>query len=225
MLKYLSKSLSRTVHQCPEELQKGILKNHNNSNYDTEDDHRTVISLTVWRKSLIFSCNGFTVIGSDGSLVYRVDNYRGCSSDQIVLMDGSGNPIFTICRRKLRLVDCSWLVYDGEVGNNSSSKPIFHVRKNMNILEKSSKVLAYVYEYDGIYDKKKRAYTIEGTYTHRMCKILDESKRVVAEIKRKQDVAGGVSFGLEVFVLSVSPGYLDSGVAMAIVSLLDQMFS
>lgn len=91
----------------------------------------------------------------------------------------------------------------------------------MNILETRSKVLAYVY--DGMYDKK-RVYTIEGTYTHRMCKILDDSRRVVAEIKRKQDVAGGVSFGLEVFVLSVRPE-LDLGVAMAIVSLLDQMFS
>ncbi|XP_073284975.1 protein LURP-one-related 17-like [Primulina huaijiensis] len=216
------KSLSRTVHQCPEEFKKGILKNHNNSNYDTEG---CTISLTVWRKSLIFSCNGFTVIGSDGSLVYRVDNYSRCS-DQVVLMDGSGNPIFTICRRrKLRLVDWSWLVYDGEVSksrnNSSSSKPIFYVRKNMEILGKSSKVLAYVY--DGVYDKKC-AYTIEGSYTHRMCKILDESRRVLAEIKRKQDAAGGVSFGLEVFVLSVRPG-LDSGVAMAIVSSLDQMFS
>ncbi|XP_073047039.1 protein LURP-one-related 17 isoform X1 [Primulina eburnea] len=221
MLRFL-KSLSRTVHQFPEELEEGMKGHNHKSNYDTED---CTISLTVWRKSLVFNCNGFTVIGSDGNLVYRVDNYRGCS-DQIVLMDGTGNPIFTICRRrKLRLVDCnSWLVYDGEVGksrNNSSSKPIFYVRKNMNILETDSKVLAYVY--DGIYDKK-RVYTIEGTYKYRMCKILEESRRVVAEIKRKQDVAGGVSFGLEVFVLSVRPG-LDSGVAMAIVSLLDQMFS
>ncbi|XP_073051406.1 protein LURP-one-related 8-like [Primulina eburnea] len=224
MLHFL-KSLSRTVHQCPEELEKEILKNHDNSNYDTEED--CTISLTVWRKSLIFSCiNGFTVIGSDGSLVYRVDNYSRCS-DQVVLMDGSGNPIFTICRRrKLRLVDWSWLVYDGEVSksriNSSSSKPIFYVRKNMKILGKSSKVLAYVY--DGVLYDKKCAYTIEGSYTHRMCKILDESRSVLAEIKRKQDAAGGVSFGLEVFVLSFRPG-LDSGVAMAIVSLLDQMFS
>ncbi|KZV15371.1 hypothetical protein F511_20356 [Dorcoceras hygrometricum] len=221
MLRFL-KSLSRTVHQCPEELENSGMKTHSDSSHDTKD---CTVSLTVWRKSLVFSCNGFTVIGSDGSLVYRVDNYRGCSS-QIVLMDGSGNPVFTICRRRnLRLVDCSWLVYGGEVGescsNNSSSKPIFHVRKNLNILEKNCKVLAYVY--DGTHDKKC-AYTIEGAYRHRMCNILDESKRVVAEIKRKQDAAEGVSFGSEVFVLSVRPG-LDSGFAMAIVSLLDQMFS
>lgn len=58
------------------------------------------ISLTVWRKSLIFSCKGFTVIGSDGNLVYRVDNYSG-RRDQTILMDASGKPILTICRHKV----------------------------------------------------------------------------------------------------------------------------
>lgn len=65
---------------------------------------------------------------------------------------------------------------------------------------------------------------IEGSYTHRSCKVLDESRTVVAEIKRKEDIKGGVSFGLEVFLLVVQPGF-DPGFAMALVLLLDQMFS
>lgn len=69
---------------------------------------------------------------------------------------------------------------------------------------------------------------IEGSYAQRSCKVFDESRRVVAEIKKKEAMIGGsgrlgVSFGLEVFVLIVRPSF-DPGFAMAIVLLLDQMF-
>lgn len=57
-------------------------------------------SLTVWRKSLVFSCEGFTVIDSDGNLVYRVDNYMG-RPDEITLMDASGKSVFTMRRRRV----------------------------------------------------------------------------------------------------------------------------
>ena len=59
-------------------------------------------SLTVWRKSLVLSCNGFTVIDCKGNLVFRVDNYAG-RPEEVILMDGSGKPILTICRRKVIL--------------------------------------------------------------------------------------------------------------------------
>lgn len=65
---------------------------------------------------------------------------------------------------------------------------------------------------------------IEGSYARRSCKVLDESRKVVAEIKRKEASKGGVSFGHEVFVLVVQPGS-DPGFAMALVLLLDQMCS
>lgn len=122
-------------------------------------------------------------------------------------------------QQKLRLVD-NWLVYEGEVGDNSSKKPINRVRKRMNILQPYSNVLARVY--CGPSDKKS-AYTIEGSYVHRSCRVLDESKQVVAEIRRKETMNGGVSFGLEVFLLIVRPGFSPS-FSMAIVLILDQMF-
>ncbi|KAK6129987.1 hypothetical protein DH2020_036269 [Rehmannia glutinosa] len=217
MLLFL-KSISRTVHNYHEE-EKEYKKYINNQ-------EAACISLTVWTKSLVFSCKGFTVIGSDGSLVYRVDNYTG-RPDQIILMDGSGNPIFTLCHRKQKLgiMDNYWLVYEGEVGKkstNSSKKPIFSVRKNIRIMKTKPSVLAYVYG-TGV-SEKGHVYTIEGSYVHRSCKILDKSKRVVSEIKKKEALTGGVSFGLEVFDLIVNPG-IDSRFAMAIVLLLDQMFS
>ncbi|KAL2544199.1 Protein LURP-one-related 17 [Forsythia ovata] len=141
-------------------------------------------------------------------------------------MDGSGNPIFTICKRKkLGLVD-NWLIYEGEVGENcsiktTSKKPIYSVKKNLNIMQTKLSVLAYVY---GGISEKRYAYMIEGSYANRSCRILDDSRRVVAEIKKKEAINAGVSFGLSVFLLIVRSGF-DSRFSMAIVLLLDQMFS
>lgn len=58
-------------------------------------------SLTVWRKSLLFSCTGFTVIDSYGDLVYRVDNYIGQRPGEVTLMDASGKSVLTVRRRKV----------------------------------------------------------------------------------------------------------------------------
>ncbi|OMO79652.1 hypothetical protein CCACVL1_13539 [Corchorus capsularis] len=208
---FFLKSLSRSVHhqehqEQPDYFKLGLCK-----------------SLTVWRKSLIVSCNGFTVIDSDGNLVYRVDNYKG-RPKEIILMDSSGKSILTMQRSKnqLRLVD-SWLVYGGEVGDYccTSEKPIFYVKKSINILNANPNVLAYVYRRSS---DKNYAYMIEGSYSNRSCKVVDEKNRVVAEIRRKAAIIGGISFGLEVFLLIVQPGF-DPGFAMALVLLLDQMFS
>lgn len=70
---------------------------------------------------------------------------------------------------------------------------------------------------------KSYAYVVEGSYAGRSCKVLDGSRRVVAEITRKEASKGGVSFGPEVFVLVVHPGFAP-GFAMALVVLLDQMY-
>ncbi|KAL7150415.1 hypothetical protein ABFS83_05G110400 [Erythranthe nasuta] len=221
----LLKSKSRTsVHHYQEEQENNdddnIINIRNNPINKLES-----ISLTVWRKSLIFSCKGFTVIGSDGSLVYRVDNYTG-RPHRIVLMDGSGEPIFTICRPKLSIVNNYWLIYEGDEvrkdGINSSfKKPIFCVRKNLSIM-KFTKPSVIAYVYSGV-SEKKCVYMIEGSYEHRSCTVFDESRKIVFEIKKKECSRGGVSFGSEVFHLIVRPG-IDSRFAMAIVLLLDQMF-
>ena len=59
--------------------------------------------LTVWKKSLLFSCNGFTVFDSKGDLIFRVDNYMASNKGEIVLMDAAGKPLYTI-RRKVQTV-------------------------------------------------------------------------------------------------------------------------
>ncbi|CAB4310415.1 unnamed protein product [Prunus armeniaca] len=186
------KSLSRSVH--------------NQEQHDQQDEQElntvgACTTLTVWRKSLLISCKGFTVIDSNGDLFYRVDNYVG-HPEEVVLMDASGKSVLTMRRRKkLSLVD-SWFVHEGEVGDycgtrTSKSSPTFCVRKNMNMLNANPNTLAYV---------------------------LDEYRNVVAEIKRKEANIGGVSYGVEVFHLIVHPGF-DAGFAMALVLVLDQLFS
>ncbi|KDP25372.1 hypothetical protein JCGZ_20528 [Jatropha curcas] len=195
---FFLKSLSRSVHDDIEE--------HHHQEQDQTSKivtDGTCTSLTVWRKSLLVNCNGFTVINSNGDLVYRVDNYI-VRPHELVLMDASGKSILTMHRKKKLGLGDSWLVYEGEVGKccsttRISKKPIWSVKKHSNILQASS-------------------------YTQRSCKVVDESRTTVAEIKRKEAIVRGVSFGVEVFVLVVHGGF-DPGFAMALVLLLDQMFS
>ncbi|XP_062119576.1 protein LURP-one-related 17-like [Humulus lupulus] len=248
------KSFSRTVVH---DDQADDHQDHNKQKEQQYDSQNDVVgactSLTVWRKSLLMSCNGFTVIDSNGNLIYRVDNYMGFRPEEITLMDGSGKSILTLMHRrtKLGLVD-SWLVYEGErldhnkkivrrskslsssSSTSTSKKPIFYVRKNINLLINGYKshVLAYVFrgsssdERSSSSSSSRANYVIEGSYSQRSCKVLDKwsNNKVVAEIKRKEECVGGVSFGAEVFQLIVQPGF-DPTFAMAFVLLLDQMFS
>ncbi|QCD91690.1 protein LURP-one-related 17-like [Vigna unguiculata] len=216
------RSLSRAVHQEQEQ-------EHEEEKNNAE---KLSTSLTVWRKSLVMSCKGFTVIDCYGNLVYRVDNYIG-RPNEVTLMDASGRSILTMFRRRrLGLLD-EWFVYEGEVGNirrrrsnlsKPSKSPICCVRKNVNILHGNSNVLAYVFSGVSHSDKRHVAFTVEGSYAHRTCKVLDECRRVVAEIKRKEANTKNVSFGIEIFQLVVHSGF-DPAFAMALVLLLDQMFS
>ncbi|KAE8720617.1 hypothetical protein F3Y22_tig00018833pilonHSYRG00030 [Hibiscus syriacus] len=173
------KSLSRSVQE--EEHRRGRPALAESSK--TRRDPYT--SLTVWRKSLVISCNGFSVIDSYGDVVYRVDNYTG-RPKELVLMDGLGKSILAMQRSRVR-DHCT-----------STKEPIFYVKRCINILHGNPNVLAYVYRCRS--SEKGYAYMIEGSYSHRSCKVVDQTKRVVAEIKRKDAIIGGVSFGVEVFI-------------------------
>ncbi|KAL4318866.1 hypothetical protein GQ457_18G006330 [Hibiscus cannabinus] len=168
--------------------------------------------LTVWKKSLLFNCNGFTVFDCKGDLVFRVDNYMQGNKGEILLMDADGNALLTVRRKKRSLGD-NWLVYEGETTLN----PRFSVKKSANILN-NNKCLAYVQN-----QSNNIMYGIEGSYSQRNCAVYDDKRRLVAEIKRKETVAG-VAFGTDVFRLSVRPDYIEIDSAMALLMLLDQMF-
>ncbi|KAE8680523.1 Protein LURP-one-related 8 [Hibiscus syriacus] len=174
--------------------------------------------LTVWKKSLLFNCNGFTVFDSKGNLVFRVDNYMDGHKGEILLMDATGNPLLTIRRKKMSLGD-SWLVFEGETFVN----PRLRVRKSMNIINKNC--LAYVIPGNTTTTTNRNniVFYIEGSYSQRSCSVYDDSRRLVAEIKRKEAVKG-VAYGTDIFRLVVQPDHIRTDFAMALVILLDQMF-
>ncbi|KAK9070028.1 hypothetical protein SSX86_010427 [Deinandra increscens subsp. villosa] len=173
------------------------------------------VVLTVWKKSLLFSCDGFTVYDTNGNLVFRVDNYAAGNKAEVVLMDASGHSLVTIRRKRPSLTEC-WTVYDGETAVN----PRFSVTKHVSF--RNGKSLAHVMSTTGS-SKKRVAYEIEGCYAQRCCVVYDDKRRRVAEIQRKEAAVGGVAFGGDVFRLVVQPE-IDSTVAMALVVILDQMF-
>ncbi|KAE8673668.1 Protein LURP-one-related 8 [Hibiscus syriacus] len=175
--------------------------------------------LTVWKKSLLLSCDGFTVFDGKGDLVFRVDNYMQSNKRSILLMDANGKPLLTIRRKKMSLgLGDNWLVYEGE---ETTAGPRFSVKKSVNILNNAC--LAYVIGGDGNDRSKKVVYEIEGSYSQRRCTVLDDNRRLVAEIRRKEG-DGGVAFGTDVFRLVVKPDSIRTDFAMAFVILLDQMF-
>ncbi|KAM7263422.1 hypothetical protein ACFE04_001105 [Oxalis oulophora] len=177
------------------------------------------VTLTVWNKSLLFNCNGFTVYDCKGNLVFRVDNYMQGNKGKILLMDASGSPLLTIRRKRLSFGD-NWLIYDGE----TSVKPIFLVKKHVNIL--NSKILAHVSQFgSSSASNNVLKYEIQGSYAQRSCAIYDVNQRSkVAEIKRKEAANGGVTFGMDVFRLIIQANEIQEELAMALVILLDQMF-
>lgn len=69
----------------------------------------SAVVLTVWTKSLLFNCNGFTVYDAKGNLVFRVDNYIAGNKGEIVLMDASGKPLLTIRRKVVDFTSYSHL--------------------------------------------------------------------------------------------------------------------
>lgn len=73
------------------------------SNAAAAATHEAAVLLTVWKKSLLPNCMGFTVFDTNrGNLVFRVDNYVAGNKDHILLMDAAGTPLLTI-RRKVIL--------------------------------------------------------------------------------------------------------------------------
>ncbi|KAK3429355.1 hypothetical protein EUGRSUZ_E00784 [Eucalyptus grandis] len=239
------KHLSRTVHEEQQieneynrlassfkTIPNGDRRRIGEPRHENDDGREACVSFTVWRKSLLTDCNGFTVIDSRGDIVYRVDSYGG-RPREVILMDRAGKSVLTLRRLKKLLARLDdWLVYEGEAGDDdgpsyksgkrSRKKPICCVRRRVGVLRAASGAIAYVCRAT---PAKAREYVIEGSYANRSCKVLEASSRdVVAEIKRKEASLGGGSFGTEVFVLVVRPGF-DCSFAMALVLLLDQMFS
>jgi len=185
------------------------------------DDKLSKVSataLTVWKKSLVFSCNGFTVFNSSGNLVFRVDNYASDLKNEIVLMDAAGMALLTMRRKRLSLQH-EWQGFLGDF--RDTQKPLFVVRRAPFLLI-STKSLAKVHMCSSAKSKKKKPdYRVEGCYAKRSFTLFNSFNEVVAEVKPKQ-VSSEITLGGDVFNLTVRPGY-DQACIMGLIIILDQM--
>lgn len=219
--------LSHSLFPKNNTLRKKMAKVHPNApsasieplpiNTETKEE----ITLTVWRKSLLLNCKGFTVYDSTGDLTFRVDAYSA-KNRATVLMDATGRPLFTIKRKRMSLgLGDNWVIYRGEETN--INPPLFSSSKHVTL--RQSKWLALVVPCGGADPRRLlQRYSIEGSYSQRCCTVYDEQQRkAVAEVQRKESAAPGVTWGGDVFRLVVRSGF-DASLAMAIVLLLDQMF-
>ncbi|KAL6640534.1 hypothetical protein ACP70R_021657 [Stipagrostis hirtigluma subsp. patula] len=175
-----------------------------------EDEQPTV--LTVWRKSLLFNCDGFTVFDVRGDLAFRVDCYGSGRRAEVVLMDKAGKPLLTVRRKRLTLAE-HWIIYDGDAASSDGkSKPLLSVRRHVSL--RASKALAHVTPLAA----GAEAYVVEGSYGRRACAVRDARGEAVAEVRRKESV------GDDVFRLVADPR-LGAALAMGLVIALDEMFA
>jgi len=169
--------------------------------------------LTVWRKSLLFNCDGFTVFDARGDLAFRVDCYASARRRaEVVLMDVAGKPLLTVRRKRLSLTD-HWVIYDGD--GTTSSRPLLSVRRHLSLRRSSSKTLACVTPLGSAASAAE--YVVEGSYGRRACAVRDAHGDAVAEVRRKESV------GDDVFRLVADPR-LGAPLAMGLVIALDEMF-
>nr|CAB3488903.1 unnamed protein product [Digitaria exilis] len=186
-----------------------------------------VLLLTVWRKSLLFNCDGFTVFDARGDLAFRVDCYassRHRRRAEVVLMDAAGKPLLTV-RRINSLISLAeqWVIYDGDAAAGAEAKPLLSVRRHASLVRASSnkkKALAHVTTLGSAVSSSSASYVVEGSYGRRACAVRDAGgDAVVAEVRRKEFV------GDDVFRLVAHPGRLGAPLAMGLVIALDEMFT
>ncbi|XP_039835456.1 protein LURP-one-related 8-like [Panicum virgatum] len=182
-----------------------------------QEETPAAVLLTVWRKSLLFNCHGFTVFDAKGDLAFRVDCYASARRRaEVVLMDVAGKPLLTVRRKRLisSLLAEHWVIYDGD---GTASKPLLSVRRHASLRSSSSsKTLAYVTPLGSA--AAEDSYVVEGSYGRRACAVRDaRGDAVVAEVRRKESV------GDDVFRLVADPR-LGAPLAMGLVIALDEMF-
>lgn len=189
---------------------------------DDKLSNEPAAALTVWKKSLVFNCKGFTVFNSDGNLVFRVDKYPSDPKHKVVLMDAAGMVLFTMRRKKLSLQN-EWRGFLGEFSRDAQT-PSFVVKRSPFLLVFRRR-LAEVYMCSSVESNKKKKpqsdYRVEGCYAKRSITILNSFNEVVAEVNSKQ-VRSDIRLGGDVFNLTVRPGY-DQAFVMGLIIILDRI--
>ncbi|KAK2974411.1 hypothetical protein RJ640_021267 [Escallonia rubra] len=210
--------------------------------------HEEETHLTVFKTSLFFPGDGFTVYNCKGELVFRVESYGPDSRDkgEVELMDAFGRCLLTARRkdwRYLPLVIVLWLqikcfvTTPGKLDNNALGpilqRPSLHQRWEGFLGEKTegqkpifsvrrSSIIGRSSVTVEMCGNPGEEYQIEGSFAQRCCTIFNAGKEAVAEIRRKVDASTNVVLGKDVFTLSLKPGF-DGAFAMGLVLVLDQI--
>ncbi|XP_010255438.1 PREDICTED: protein LURP-one-related 11-like [Nelumbo nucifera] len=175
-------------------------------------------AFTIWMKSLVLHGSGCTVFDSKGEILYRVDNYNTKGNNQVYLMDRRGHVLFLIHRKKGRVfgVGC-WEGYKCDADGTeeiSMKNPCFQVRKFCRILKPNPSYKVTL----GLgcdHQNPSAFYSIDGLVGKSAYKIVEESGKLVAEVKQKQS-SSGVVLGEDVLALVVEP-HVDHSLVMGIV--------
>ncbi|XP_022715364.1 protein LURP-one-related 11-like [Durio zibethinus] len=170
-------------------------------------------TFTIWMKSLILSGKGCTVFDSSGQIVYRVDNYNCKCSHEVYLMDFTGKVLFTIRRKKFKLLRFweGYRSFNGTV-DDEDEIPAFQVRKSFRIL--GGDLLCEV-RIRLNKDQPCQYYQIETCPGQSTFKIVDKLGGLIAEVKRKQSKCG-ISLGEDVLTMVVEP-HIDHSFIMGLV--------
>lgn len=162
-------------------------------------------TFTVWKRSLIFNANGFTVFDSSGNLVFRVDNYSSHAKRLLFLMDAVGNILLTVRHKRLSFNN-RWEAFRGDC-YGSGIKPAFSVIQSVSTLfwsKPSAKVVLNTtkrrntnlcdYEINGSGCKPSSSFT-----------VFSASRKIIAQVTRKQ-ATSEIMLGDDVLSLVVQPG-------------------
>ncbi|XP_051119717.1 protein LURP-one-related 11-like [Andrographis paniculata] len=173
-------------------------------------------AFTVWMKSLVINGNGCTVFDSAGRLVFRVDNYQTKCCKEALLMDCTGQVLFSIKTQKKALVNKSWRIHKWIDSKNVTEKgEWFEVRRKSGLFRRDITCHATLGCNRGEVTTMLSIYTIEGIRGKSTVKIHDGTGRVLAEMVQKQ-VKDGVCLGDDVLSLTVEP-HADRSLIMALV--------
>ncbi|CAN1778002.1 Protein LURP-one-related 4 [Linum perenne] len=177
----------------------------------SSDVTTTTETYTIWMKSLVMQGNGCTIYDQNGAVVYRVDNYQKKGSNEVYLMDLTGNLLFTILKTKM------WLFKQWKGYKRDDETASFRVKRRGVLVTELCCKISFS---DG------KWYKMEGSCAGKLMafKITDGvSGGVVAEAKRKQSgVGSGVMLGDDVLTLVVQPG-VDRCFVMALATVYGLM--
>ncbi|KAL5197318.1 hypothetical protein ABZP36_000830 [Zizania latifolia] len=163
---------------------------------------------TLWMKSLVLNGRGCTVYDSNGSIVYRVDNYGSRCSDNVFLMDLGGKIVLNILKKKLAFG--RWEGYRYWSSGKRQQEAWFTVARPCSSIFFQRRRRPSSCEFRSDAGRAMRYRMLDGGGVggaccagKQACRIVDDATgAVVAEVKRKLS-AGGVALGDDVLTLTV----------------------